>query len=146
MYLSILHAVLFFIEAVFPEWAIRRVSLVFLAVGTPKKMGVVFTLLYFASGRVNFVICLTAPCKFSMVDGLMWAITFDTFCSLNSAYTCRVILFPAIFALGNTWIHVCILNGGNESFYVEPSFNKGFSFGAALSILNVNPYYSYVRL
>ena len=71
MYLGILHAVLFFIEAVFSEWAIHRVSLVFLAVGTPKEMGAVFTLLYFEFERVNFVICLTALCKFSIVDGLM---------------------------------------------------------------------------
>jgi len=81
-----------------------------------------------------------------MVDGLMWAVTSDVFCPLDSAYTCRVTPFPAIFALGNTWIHVCASDGGDESSYVKPSVNKGFSFGAVLSIPNVNPYYGHVRL
>ena len=102
MYLGILLAVPFFIKVVFSEWALHRVSLVFaLTVGTPERMEAGFTLFYFESGRVNFVVCLTAPYKFSMVDGLMWAITFDIFCPLDSAYACRVTLFPAIFALGN---------------------------------------------
>jgi len=102
MYLGILLAVPFFIEVVFSEWALHRVGLVFaLIVGTPEGMEAVFILFCFESGRVNFVVCLTTPYKFSMVDGLMQAITFDTFCSLDSAYACRVTLFPAIFALGN---------------------------------------------
>jgi len=116
-----------------------------LAVGASEGIGAGFTLLCFKSGRVNFVICLTALCKFSIVNGLMQAVTFDVFCPLDSAYACRVTPFPAIFALGNAWIHVCASNGGNESFYVEPLVNKGFSFGAALSIPNVNLYYSHVR-
>jgi len=117
-----------------------------LAVGAPEEMGTGFILLHFKSERVNFVVCLTAPCKFSMVDGLMWAVTLDAFCSLDSAYACKVTPFPAIFALGNVWIHVCTLNSGDESSYVEPSVNKGFSFGATLSILNVDLYYGHIRL
>jgi len=147
VYLGIFLAVPFFIEAVFPEWALSRVSLVFtLTVGAPEGIGAVFTLLCFESGRVNSVICLIALCKFSMVDSLMWAITSDAFCPLDSAYACRVTPFPAIFALENTWIHVCASDGGDESSYVEPSVNKGFSFGAALSIPNINLYYGHVRL
>jgi len=72
-----------------------------LAVGASEEMGTGFILLHFKSERVNFVVCLTAPCKFSMVDGLMWAVILDAFCSLDSAYACKVTPFPAIFALGN---------------------------------------------
>ena len=79
-----------------------------------------------------------------MVDGLMWAVTFDIFCPLDSTYACRMIPFPTIFTLGNTWIHVCALNGSDEFSYVKPLINKGFSFGATLSIPNVNLYYSHV--
>jgi len=36
------------------------------------------------------------------------------------------------------------MNGCDESSYVELSVNKGFSFGAALSIPNIDPYDNYV--
>jgi len=81
-----------------------------------------------------------------MMDGLMQAITFYTFCPLNSAYACRVALFPAVFALRNAWIHVCILNGGNVSSYIESLVDKRFGFGVVLSIPNVGPYKCHVGL
>jgi len=113
-------------------------------VGTPEEIGARFTLLYFESRRVNFIICLTAPCKFSMIDSLIWAITFYTFCSLNSVYACRVAPFPAIFALEDASIHISALNGGDESSYVKSLVNKRFSFGTALSISNIDSYYCHV--
>ena len=76
----------------------------------------------------------------------MQAITFYTFCPLNSAYACRVAPFPAVFALRNAWIHDCALNSGNVPSYIKPSVDKGFGFGATLSIPNVNPYNCHVRL
>jgi len=36
------------------------------------------------------------------------------------------------------------MNGCDESSYVELSVNKGFSFGAALSIPNIDPYDDHV--
>ena len=147
MNLNILLAMPFFFEAMFPKWTICRISLVFVfVVGTPEEIGARFTLLYFESRRVNFIICLTAPCKFSMIYGLMWAIIFYTFCPLNSVYVCRVALFPAIFALEDASIHISASNGGDESSYVKSLVNKGFGFGTALSISNINPYYCYVWL
>jgi len=97
MNLSILLAIPFFIEVMFLKWTIYRIGLVFaFAVGAPEGMRTRFALLCFESRRVNFIVCLIAPCKFSMMNGLMWAVIFYTFCLLNSAYTYRVALFPAI--------------------------------------------------
>jgi len=46
---------------------------------------------------------------------LMRSITLDAFCSLDSTYKSSVSLLPAIFALKNTWVHVCSMNGGYVS-------------------------------
>jgi len=136
---------LFFIEAMFPKWTICRIDLVFaFTVEAPERMEARFTLLYFKSKRVNFIVCLTVPCKFSMMDGLMQAITFYTFYPLNSAYVCKVTPFPVIFALENAWIHICISNDSNKSSYIKPLVNKGFGFGTTLSIPNINLYYCYI--
>jgi len=71
------------------------------AVETPERIGAWFALLHFKSGRVHFVICFVAPCKFIMMDSLMWAVALYTFFPLNSAYPCRVAPFLAILALEN---------------------------------------------
>jgi len=104
-----------------------------------------FILFHFESGRDDFVVGLATPCKFSVVDSLMWAVTFDVLCLLDSANACNVALFPAIFALEDAWDHVSATNSCNESSYVKLSVHEGFSFGAALSILNVNSYDGHVR-
>jgi len=84
----------------FPEWAICRIGLMLaFAIGAFEGMGIGFALLCFKSGRGDFVVGLTVLCKFSVVDGLMWAVIFDALCLLNSANTCSVAPFPAIFAL-----------------------------------------------
>jgi len=80
-----------------------------------------------------------------VVDGLMQTVIFDVLCLLDSANACIAALLPAIFALGNTWIHVGTVNGSNESSYVESLVVKGFGFRAALSIPDVNPYNGHVR-
>jgi len=80
-----------------------------------------------------------------MVDGLMQAVIFDALSPLDSTNACIVALLPAIFALGNTWIHVGTMNGSNESSYVESLVVEGFGFRAALSVPDVNPYDGHVR-
>ena len=116
------------------------------AVGTPERMGAWFALLCFKSGRVDFVIYFAVPCIFIIMNGLMWAIALYAFCPLNSAYACRVALLPAILALGNAQVHICVLNCSNKSSNVKSSVNEGFGLGTALSIPNINPDYYYVQL
>ena len=106
----------FLIEIMFPEWAVYRISLMLtFAIGAFEGMGAEFTLLYFKSGRGDFVIGLAAPCKFSVVDGLMRVITFDALCLLDSANVCSVASFPAIFTLGDA---VKIADGGLHFYFL----------------------------
>jgi len=91
-----------FVETMFPEWAVGRVCLMLtLIVGASEEIGTGLTFLCFESKWVDFVIGLAAPCEFSVVDGLMHAITFDALCPLDSTNTCIVAPLPVIFALGN---------------------------------------------
>jgi len=69
-----------FIEIMFPEWTIGRVCLILaLTVKASEGIGTRLAFLHFESKRVDFVIYFTAPHKFSVVNGLMWAIAFDVF-------------------------------------------------------------------
>ena len=136
----------FLIEMMFLEWAVCRNGLMLtFTIRAFKGIGAEFTLLHFKSGRDDFVVGLITPCEFSVVDGLMQAVTFDTLCLLDSANACSMASFPAIFVLGDTWVHVSTTNSYNESSYIELSVNEEFSFGATLSIPNVNSYDGYVR-
>jgi len=116
-----------------------------LAVGAFEGMGTRLTFLCFEFRWVNFVIGLTVPCEFSMVDGLIQAITFDALYPLDSTNACIVAPLPVIFILGNTWIHVGTTNGSDESSYIEPLVDEGFGFRATLSIPDVNSYDGHVR-
>jgi len=80
-----------------------------------------------------------------MVDGLVWAVAFDTFCFLNSTDANSMAPLPAIFALGNAWVHVGISNGNDEPSNIEPLVDEGFGLRTALGIPYVNLYDGYVR-
>ena len=45
---------------------------------------------------------------------------------------------PAIFALGNAWVHVCISNNSNIAFYIKVSVNQFFSIATTLNITIFN--------
>ena len=92
----------FLIEIMFLEWAVYRNGLMLaFAIRAFEEMEAGFTLLYFKFGRDDFVVGLATPCEFSVVDSLMWAITFDILCLLDSANTCSMASFSAIFVLKN---------------------------------------------
>ena len=138
---------LFLVETVLPERTISGIGLMItFAIGALERVGARFTLPCFKSRRVSFFVSLTAPCKFSMVNGLVWAITFDAFSFLDPTYACHMVPLPAVFVLGNAWIHVCTSNGADESSNIEPSIDERFGFGAALSIPNINSYYGHIQL
>ena len=47
--------------------------------------------------------------------------------------------FPAILALGDTWVHIGSLNGYNVPANIEASIDEHFSFAATLNISYVYP-------
>jgi len=47
--------------------------------------------------------------------------------------------FPAILALGDTWVHIGSLNGYNVPANIEASIDERFSFAATLNIPYVYP-------
>jgi len=52
---------------------------------------------------------------------------------------------PAIFALGDSRVHVCSSYGSDISANVKAPINKALSFAATLVIPDVNPNYGHVR-
>jgi len=68
------------VETVFPEQTFYRVSNIrTLTVEILKQMWVWFTLLGFQSGRVEFIVSFTTPCKVMMIVSKMRPITFGIF-------------------------------------------------------------------
>jgi len=75
----------------------------------------------------------------------MWAITLYTFGLLDSIYTSYMSLFPIIFALEDSWIHICTLNSSNIITHIKTSVDKTFGSGTTLYIPNVKPNDEHVR-
>jgi len=69
----------------------------------------------------------------------MWTIAFDTLRSLNSAKHSGVFLFPTIFTLWNTRVHISFSDSGNISSYIEVLIDKAFGLAPSLNIPNVYP-------
>jgi len=55
-------------------------------------------------------------------------------------------LLPAIFALGDTWVHVCSSDCSNVVAYIEASVDEKFCVLTTLNIPNVDPNYSHIQL
>jgi len=128
------------IEAMSPKWAAVGVSLVIsFAVGTLERMRAWFALLGFQSRRVNFSVSFAAPTKLSVVFRLVWAIAFNTLCPLYSARESGMSPFPAIFALGNSGIHVCSSDSSDLVADIEASVYKHFSIVSTLNVPYVYP-------
>jgi len=135
------------IEAMSPKWTVVGVSLVIsFAVGTLERMRAWFALLGFQSRRVNFSVSFAAPTELSMVFRLVWAITFNALCPLYPARESGMSPFPAIFALGNSGIHVCSSDGSDIVADIEASVYKHFSIMSALNVPYVYPDNCHVRL
>jgi len=56
----------------------------------------------------------------------------------------NIVLFPVVFSLGYTRVHVCTSNSGNEVTYIEASVNKILHFNTTLDIPNVHPNHHYI--
>jgi len=55
-----------------------------------------------------------------------------------------MILFPTVFILWYSRVHVSVTNYGNETFDVEPSVNEALCFSATLSVPYIDPYNGHV--
>jgi len=118
------------IKSMFPEGAVSRVGLVLtLAIRASERVGARLTFFCFEPGRVDLIVCFVILCVFSMVDGLVWAVAFDVFHPLNSTDTNSIAPLPAIFALGDTWVHVGTSNINDEPSNIEPSVDEDFCCG-----------------
>ena len=73
-------------------------------------------------------------------------IAFYAFSPLNSAWKCRVSPLPAIFTLGDFWVHICSPYHSNVITNVEASINKEFSILTTLNVPDINPDYSHIWL
>ena len=69
----------------------------------------------------------------------MKTIILYVFSILDSTDTCRVVLFPIVFTLWCTGVHVDIMNYSNEAFYIESSVDETLGLGPALCVPDVNP-------
>jgi len=86
-----------------------------------------FALLGFKSRRVKFIVSFTTLCKVMMVISQIWPITFGTFRILNMANSYSVPLFPTIFALRSTWVHVSIPHHNDDTSNIESPIDIFFA-------------------
>jgi len=64
----------------------------------------------------------------TVVFDLVRSIAFDTFRSLNSTSKGSIFPFSAVLILGDTRIHIGLINDGNVASYIEVMVGKGFSY------------------
>ena len=76
----------------------------------------------------------------------MWTIALDTFSSLNATRKGGVSPLPAILALGDFRIHICISNSGDIIAHIEAPINKKFSVFSTLNIPDVDSNNGHVKL
>ena len=135
----------FLVEPMFPEQTISRISLMFaFTVWTFEQIRTEFAFLGFEPREISFLIGFTVPHKLAVVDSLVRAIALDTLCPLNSAHTWCMTLFPTVFTLWYSRVHVNITNCGNKTSNVEPSTDEALCFSATLSVPDINPYNGHI--
>ena len=100
----------------------------------------------FKFGWVNFEIHFVIPYKMSVMFTLVWTIILNVLQFLNLTSKSNMTLFLAVFALGSTRIHVCIMNGHNIASNIEALVNQILSFLYTLGIPNIYLNNSYIRL
>ena len=113
--------------------------MVILAVWTFEDMWAWFTFFGFKAWWVSLFISFATPTELVVVFRFMQTITFDTFKSLNSAWQHSMFLFPTIFTLWNTKVHVSSSNSGNILSYIKVLIDKALGLAPTLGIPNVNP-------
>jgi len=108
-------------------------------------VGAGFSFLCFQSRKVNLVVCFAALSEFSVVLRLVRAVTLDTFGALYSAQESGVAPFPAVLALGNSWVHVCSLDSNDVLSNIKAPVDEHLSIHSALNVPNIDLYDGYIR-
>ena len=144
---SVFFGMLFFVKLMLLERTVSRICLMFaLAVWIFEWIRTRFILLGFKLRRVSLLISFTTPHKLAIMDSLVGAIIFDTFCSLDFAHTWYMTPFPIVFTLRYSRVHIGTTNCDDKTFDIEPPVDKALCFCTTLSILDVNPDNNHVGL
>ena len=135
------------IKLMLPERAHIGVSLMIaFAVKSFKQVRTQFPIFCFKSGWVDFEICFATPYEMSLIFTLVWTIALNELQSLNLTIKSSIILFLAVFALRNTRVHVCTINGHNVYSNVEAPIDQTLSILPTLCIPNIHPDEGHIRL
>jgi len=86
-----------------------------------------------------FFVGFTTLTELAMIFGLVQAITFDAFGTLNSARKSGMSPFPTVFILWDTRVHISSFYSGDIPSYIEALIDQTLCFASALDIPNVNP-------
>ena len=78
--------------------------------------------------------------------GFVKIIAFNIFGFLNSTQKDSIFLFPAVFTLEDTKIHVCTFNSDNVAFYIKVPIDQFFHLTITLDIPDIHPNNSHVQL
>ena len=76
----------------------------------------------------------------------MWSITFLVFGPMCMVHEDSMTLLLAVFALRDTRVYICFINGNNMASDAEVSINEHLSIRTTLRIPNVNLDNHYIRL
>jgi len=76
---------------------------------------------------------------------LVRAITPDAFGALYSTQESGVSPFPAVLALGDSWVHVHSPDGSNVLSYIKAPVDEHLGIGPALDVLYIDLYNGHVR-
>ena len=72
---------------------------------------------WFPIRRIHLEVHLAVPSKLAIVFSFMQSITLDIFQILSLASKHCILLFPAVFVLGDAGVHVHTLNSGDVASY-----------------------------
>ena len=135
------------VKPVLPEQTSYWIHLMLsLTIGTFKGVQTQFTFFGFKMWRINFVVHFATPTKFTVILWLVRSVALYTFQALNSARKSWMTLFPTVFTLRNTRVHISHSNCYNIPSDIEAPINKALSLDSTLGIPNVNLYNHYIRL
>ena len=127
----------FFVEIVFPEKVSITIYLMFLfAINIFERVRAQFAFLILESKRVSLEICLTVPYYLFIVINFKRSVVFDTFKTM--IHKSHIILFSAILALWDIWVHICFSNSCNIMSNIKTSVDEIFCFGTTLRVLDVD--------
>ena len=99
---------------------------------------------FFGSHLIHFLVFHTIPHFLSVIFSNISSIALGTPRDIKTITECQVTLFPAVLILWNTWVHICVTNGHNETSNVKMSINDVFCQRTTLEIPDIHPNNHYI--